>query len=96
MARSRWRCAGISGSIGAARQACPRTAFTESIAEIPARARLTGRLCRQAARQVAAGRSVSAVAAEFGVSWPVAHRHYVALCGRGADRAGAAGGAGHR
>ena len=29
-------------------QACPRTAFTESIAEIPARARLTGRLCRQA------------------------------------------------
>jgi transposase len=56
--------------------ACPRTAFTESIPEIPARARLTGRLCRQAARQVAAGRSVSAVAAELGVSWPVAHRHY--------------------
>ena len=58
--------------------ACPRTAFTESIAEIPARARLTGRLCRQAARQVAAGRSVSAVAAELEVSWPVAHRHYIA------------------
>jgi transposase len=56
--------------------ACPRTAFTESIPEIPARARLTGRLCRQAARQVASGRSVSAVAAELGVSWPVAHRHY--------------------
>jgi transposase len=55
--------------------ACPRTAFTESIAEIPPRARLTGRLCRQAARQVAAGRSVAAVAAELGVSWPVAHRH---------------------
>jgi len=55
---------------------CPRTAFTESITEIPARARLTGRLCRQAARQVASGRSVSAVAAELGMSWPVAHRHY--------------------
>jgi hypothetical protein len=37
---------------------------------------LTGRLCRQAARQVASGRRVSAVAAELGVSWPVAHRHY--------------------
>ena len=58
--------------------ACPRKAFTESIAEIPARARLTGRLCRQLARQVASGRSVSAVAAELGVSWPVAHRHYAA------------------
>ncbi len=40
--------------------------------------RLTGRLCRQAARQVASGRSVAAVAAELGVSWPVAHRHYAA------------------
>jgi transposase len=59
-------------------QGCPRTAFTESIAEIPPRARLTGRLCRQLASQVACGRSVSAVAAELGVSWPVAHRHYIA------------------
>jgi transposase len=56
-------------------RACPRKAFTESIAEIPAGARLTGRLCRQLAGQVAAGRSVSAVAAEYQVSWPVAHRH---------------------
>jgi transposase len=57
-------------------RSCPRSAFTESTAEIPPRARLTGRLCRQAARQVAAGRSVASVAAELGVSWPVAHRHY--------------------
>lgn len=56
--------------------ACPRKAFTESIAEVPARARLTGRLCRQLAGQVAAGRSVSAVAAQYQVSWPVAHRRY--------------------
>ncbi len=56
--------------------ACPRKAFTESITEIPARARLTGRLCRQLASQVASGRSVSAVAAQYRVSWPVAHRHY--------------------
>ncbi|MGB6455888.1 MAG: ISL3 family transposase [Streptosporangiaceae bacterium] len=59
-------------------EACPRKAFTESVAEIPARARLTGRLCRLAARHVASGRSVSSVAAEYGVSWPVAHRHYAA------------------
>jgi transposase len=59
-------------------RACPRTAFTESVPEIPPRARLTGRLCRQAARQVASGRSVSAVAAEYGISWPMAHRHYIA------------------
>ncbi len=59
-------------------EACPRKAFTESIAEVPARARLTGRLCRQLASQIASGRSVSAVAAEHGVSWPVAHRHYAA------------------
>jgi transposase len=58
-------------------EACPRKAFTESIAEIPARARLTGRLCRKAATEVASGRSVSAVAAEYRVSWPVLHRHYV-------------------
>jgi transposase len=58
-------------------QACPRKAFTESIAEIPARARLTGRLCRQAAAQVASGRSVAAVAADYGISWPVAHQHYL-------------------
>jgi len=56
--------------------ACPRKAFTESVPEIPPRARLTGRLCRRAAAQVASGRSVSAVAAEYRVSWPVIHRHY--------------------
>ena len=59
-------------------QACPRKAFTESIEEIPPRARLTGRLCRKAAAEVASGRSVSAVAAEYQVSWPVLHRHYAA------------------
>ncbi|HSR86568.1 MAG TPA: transposase [Streptosporangiaceae bacterium] len=59
-------------------RACPRKAFTESVPDIPPRARLTGRLCRQAAAQVASGRSVSAVAAEYRMSCPVAHRHYAA------------------
>lgn len=63
-------------------QACPRKAFTESIAEVPARARLTGRLRRKAAAEVASGRSVSAVAAEYRVSWPVIHRHYAAHADR--------------
>jgi transposase len=59
-------------------QACPRKAFTESITEIPAGARLTGRLCRQLASQVASGRSVSAVAAQYRVGSPVTHRHCAA------------------
>ena len=63
--------------------ACPRKAFTESIAEIPPRARLTGRLCRQLASQVASGRSVSAVAAQYQVSWPVAQPALRGACGRG-------------
>ena len=86
--------------------ACPRKAFTESIAELPPRARLTGRLCRAAARQAACGRAVSAVAAELGISWPVAHRHYAAHADTvltepeppavlGVDETAAAGRSGH-
>ena len=39
---------------------------------------MTGRLCRAVARQVASGRPVASVATEYGVSWPVAHRHFAA------------------
>ncbi|MEV4532128.1 helix-turn-helix domain-containing protein [Streptosporangium sp. NPDC049304] len=55
---------------------CAHKAFTESIAEIPPRARVTGRLCRAAARQVASGRSVAAVSREYKVGWPLVHRHF--------------------
>jgi transposase len=58
-------------------QACERKVFTESVTEIPAGARLTGRLCRLLARQVASGRSVAAVAAQYQVSWPVTHARFV-------------------
>jgi transposase len=58
--------------------ACARKVFTESIGELPAGARVSGRLCRAAGAQVASGRSVSAVAAEYGISWPVVHRHFAA------------------
>ncbi|WP_440103654.1 ISL3 family transposase [Streptosporangium sp. H16] len=57
---------------------CARKAFTESIAEIPPRARVTGRLCRAVARQVASGRSVAAVSREYTVGWPLVHRHFAA------------------
>lgn len=57
---------------------CARKAFTESVAEIPPQARVTGRLCRAAARQVADGRSVAAVGREYGLGWPLVHRHFAA------------------
>lgn len=58
---------------------CPRKAFTESVAEIPPRARVTGRLCRAAARRVACGASVAAACREYRLAWPLVHRHLTAL-----------------
>ncbi|MEV8634578.1 ISL3 family transposase [Streptosporangium sp. NPDC051023] len=59
-------------------QLCARKAFTESVAEIPPGARVTGRLCRAAARQVAGGRSVAAVGREYRLGRPLVHRHFAA------------------
>ncbi|MFD8528431.1 transposase [Streptosporangium canum] len=59
-----------------AEQRCARKAFTESTAEIPPRARVTGRLCRAVARQAASGRSIAAVGRECGLGWPLVHRHF--------------------
>jgi transposase len=56
---------------------CPRKAFTESIPEVPAGARVTGRLRRHAARTVGAGQSVAAAVAGLPISWPVAHDAFV-------------------
>ena len=55
---------------------CPRKAFTESIAELPPRARVTGRLRRAAACMIAGGSSVAATVREHGVSWPIAHEAF--------------------
>jgi transposase len=52
--------------------ACPRKAFTEQIPELPAGARLTGRLRRAVADLVAEGLAVSRACAGL-MSWPVAH-----------------------
>lgn len=58
---------------------CQRSSFTEAIAQIPARARTTRRLCTQIGAAIGdAARSVSEVAAAHGVSWPTAHRAFVA------------------
>jgi len=56
---------------------CPRKAFTESIAELPPSARVTGRLRRHAGAAVGAGASVAGVAAGLPMSWPTVHDAFV-------------------
>ncbi len=58
-------------------RACPRKAFTERIAEVPAGARLTGRLRRHVAAGVAAGAAVSTACRGL-MSWPIGHAAWVA------------------
>lgn len=61
-----------------AEKPCPRRAFTEQIAELPAGARVTLRLRRAAARAVGGGCSVSGTVAVLGISWPTVHDAFVA------------------
>lgn len=56
---------------------CDRSAFTEQITELPAGARVTGRLLRHVAGRVGDGLSVSG-AAEGLLSWPIAHTAFIA------------------
>ena len=68
--KTRWRCR---------EDYCERSSFTETIAQVPARARTTQRLRTQIGAAVGdAARSVTEVAAAHGVSWPTAHRAFVA------------------
>jgi transposase len=51
---------------------CPRGTFTEQVAQIPARARLTDRLRRSAGAAVGdSGRTIVQPARDHGMSWPV-------------------------
>lgn len=69
--KRRWRCQ---------ETVCGRGSFTEQLMQVPARARVTRRVRRAAAVAVGcANRSVSEVAAEFGLSWPTVHEAVVAL-----------------
>ena len=68
--KTRWRCR---------EDYCERSSFTEAIAQVPARARTTRRLRTQIGAAIGdEARSVAEVAAGHGVSWPTAHRAFVA------------------
>jgi transposase len=68
--KRRWRCR---------EAACPRGSFTESLPEVTARARVTTRLRRECGAGIANRFScVQAGALHYRISWPVAHRAYVA------------------
>lgn len=69
--KRKWRCQ-VRG--------CERKVFTECLPEqIPARARITTRARRRAAEAIGDHtRAVSAVAAEFGMDWRIAHDPFVA------------------
>lgn len=68
--KTRWRCW---------EDYCEKSSFTEAIAQVPARARTTGRLRTQIGAAIGdAGRAVAEVADAHGVSWPTAHRAFVA------------------
>jgi transposase len=64
--KSRWFCA---------EALCPRTSFTERVRQVPAGARLTAALRREAGRAVAdGGRTVLQAGRDLGVSWPTVQR----------------------
>lgn len=68
--KTRWRCM---------EDYCQRRTFTDTIEQIPARARTTGRLRNQMGSAIGdAARSATEVAAAHFVSWPTAHRAFVA------------------
>jgi transposase len=68
--KTRWRCR---------EHYCDRGSFAEAIAQVPARSRTTVRLRTAIGAAIGdAARSVSEVADSHGVSWPTAHRAFVA------------------
>jgi transposase len=68
--KTRWRCR---------EDYCERGSFTEAIEQVPARARTTGRLRTEIGAAIGdAARSVAEVATSYAVSWPTAHRAFVA------------------
>jgi transposase len=68
--KTRWRCR---------EDYCSKGSFTEAIDQLPHRSRTTLRLREQMASAIGdAARSVTEVADSHGVSWPTAHRAFVA------------------
>ena len=77
--------------LGCSELLCPRKRFTQASTAVRPRGRVTERLREQLATAIAgSNRAVSEAAAEYGVSWPTAHRALVAaavrlVAGAGAD-----------
>ncbi|HOB81164.1 MAG TPA: ISL3 family transposase, partial [Ornithinibacter sp.] len=68
--KRRWRCQ---------ESACPRASFTESLPAVPPRARVTTRLRTQCGAGIATRFSCVQAGADYdGVSWPIAHRAFIA------------------
>lgn len=68
--KKRWRCA---------QPKCPRGSFTERIAAVPTRARLTTRLRNELGYAVAEqARCVSEAASHYGVAWATVHNAFIA------------------
>lgn len=68
--KRRWRCR---------ERACPRASFTESIPQVPARARVSTRVRTECGAGIAERFScVAAGAGHYGISWRIAHAAYVA------------------
>jgi transposase len=62
---------------------CPRRSFTQTAEALRPRARITERLRNKVASAIAtSNRAVSEVAAEYGVSWPTAHKALVVAAAR--------------
>ncbi|MEV3927270.1 ISL3 family transposase [Actinomadura coerulea] len=63
--------------------ACALATFTEQVPQIPARARITGRLRERVGRDVTdGGRTVVQAGRDHGLSWPVVHRAFVAYAAK--------------
>src|SRR5437868_4816918 len=72
--KRRWHCD---------QDSCPRGSFTEQVAQVPARARLTGRLRRSCGAAVAdRGRTVVQSGRDHGVSWPIVCASFLAHAAR--------------
>jgi transposase len=62
---------------------CPRRSFTQTTTAVKSRARVTERLRDKLASAIAgSNRPVADVAAEYGVSWPTAHKALIAAAAR--------------
>ena len=76
--KRRWKC----GNPG-----CGRATFTESLPQVPAGARVTGRLRERAAHLVGElGVAVTTAAQASGVSWPTAHEAFAPAADAALDR----------